>query len=61
MAFGRVLGEPIIEQHTERLWWLVDGPIELRHEVIHPAFLQPQLDICIKLVVLAEPGNTGRT
>ena len=61
MALLRVLRKPIVEQQVERLRTLIDRPIKLRHQIVEPAFGEPQLDICVQLVVLAETGNARRT
>ena len=55
----RILALPVIEQHFEGLRCLIDRPIQLRSQIVQPAVAQPEFDICIQLVVLAEAGDAG--
>lgn len=55
----RVLRQPVVEQHREGLRRAVDGPVQLRCQVVEPAFGEPALDIGIQLVVLAEALDAG--
>src|SRR5690606_12016208 len=61
VAAHRVLADPVVEQHVEGLRLLRARPVQLRREIVEPAFLQPQLGIRVQLVVLREAGNAGRT
>ena len=53
----RVLAKPVVQQRHKSLLLLIDGPVQLRHQVIDPTGLQPALHICVKLVILAETLN----
>ena len=60
MALRGVLGQPVIQQHRERLAGAADGPVQLRRQIVEPALLQPALHIRVELVVLAEAGHARR-
>src|SRR4030095_16698259 len=49
VAMEIVLGRPPLEQDRKALRRGINWPIELRRQVIHPAFLQPFTGVCEKL------------
>ena len=54
------LGNPMVQQGRKGLARAVDGPVELRGQVVQPTLLHPQLNVGIQLVVLAETFDAGR-
>lgn len=59
VAFGSVLGLPPSEQGWEALLFAIDGPVELRSEVINPPFLEPQPSIGEQAIISIEAADSG--
>ena len=51
---------PVGEQIEVTLLGRADLPVELRREVVAPAFLEPQLRVGVELVVLVEAASRPR-